>query len=824
MEIKHYPTFKYIDAGNALSKWERILLEDLEIYRAKSDNIDICKSVARYASSEHKDGQPMLMGLTIDLDNDDLEKVLKEARALRDYFYDEWGLKTEEVRIYYSGNRSVHIEIQPETLGIHPNEKLYLYIKEVLRAIADELELGCVDLSIYAKRHLFRCAGTKHSKTGRYKVEIDPSELNLPAGDLQKLGDTNRGSLYQDLELSENAVASQRFKGLFETAQKSIDEATYRGSSIESISMLKGMEKYPPCIQDLLDNGIIRSGTRNRATLTLACFLKDNGKTKDETIEILTQWVKAIPAGLTYTDEKTRVEQTVALVNYIFSEAGRDYRFACQFILSLGDKSFPVRCKARCQLHIGKETRKQIKSESALETTVKTAYLPKVGNLLVDLVYDPLTKTASFAVYDPQKDEVKYVKEVSDYPIIYEPYIDENVLKGNVLLPSKAEEYESDEKLCEEINNFILKYYNEPSPIYRTFNTSYVLFTWAYDRFRSWCYLQFLGRAGGGKTRGLEAIGYISYRPTLLAGGDTAPCMFRMLNTYRGTAVIDEASFTTKSEAHLAITQILNVGYKLSGTVGRCEGDDNRQVRYNVGGPKLLATRDEFYDDGLRSRCFVRRTGRDNRIRKGAKRQPFTLPEGFEEEALALRNKLLMFRFRHWNNAKLDPSLEIDGVDSRINEIVVPVLSIVDSPAFKKDIEELAKEQQVDLKQQRQSSSEGEVLKAIDEIGLHTGDIAPADIGDKINAGKKDKFISTHSVTKILKRMELSLHKYGNRWLLTNCEKNQEMLKGLFQDYDLADRAAPDAGDEAPEDNNKGGSKDTDLFLPSGGGDEVVPF
>ena len=72
--------------------------------------------------------------------------------------------------------------------------------------------------------------------------------------------------------------------------------------------------------------------------------------------------------------------------------------------------------------------------------------------------------------------------------------------------------------------------------------------------------------------------------------------------------------------------------------------------------------------------------------------------------------------------------------------------------------------------------------------------------------------------------MELRLHKYGNKWMLTKCEKNQELLEGLLQDYDLADRAAPEAGDEAPEANNKEGGKGTDLFPPTEGGDEVVSF
>jgi len=742
----------------------------------------------------------MLMRVAIDLDGENLENVLKEARLLQGYFCRTWELKKEEVRLYYSGNRSIHIEIQPETLGISPHEKSYLYIKEAVRAIADNLELDCVDYSIYAKRHLFRCAGTIHSKTGKFKVELDPDELNLPVEELKKLADTNRSSLYQeqDLDLTKNETASKYFNAIFEVARKGIDESSFRGSSTENLSLVKGIDKYPACVQDIFDNSIVIKGTRNRAVLSLTCFLKDNGKTKDEIVKILTPWVKAIPAGLTATDENKRLEQMECLVHFIFSESGNDYHFACPFILSLGTSQYAIKCKSRCQLRINKETRAKIKDESRPEDRVPIAYIPEVGGFLAELIYDPITKTASFALYNPQNDEVSYAEEiVLEYPKLYVPFIDENILKGSILLPSKAEEYGSDEALYKEVNNFIARYYHEPIKRYRTFYALYVIFSWVYDRFPSWCYLQFLGRAGGGKSRGLESIGHICYRPIILAGADTSACMLRMLDLYRGTAVLDEATFTSKSEAHSTVVQILNVGNKINGSVGRCEGDDNRPVRYMVGGPKILASRDDFYDDGLRSRCFVRRTGRDNRIKEGEGKQPVILSDTFRQEAAALRNKLLLWRFRHWNGAKLNLDLEIRGVESRINEIIIPVLSVMNNDVVRQDIEELANEQQQDLKQQRQSSLEGEILRAIQEIGLGPDDISPSEIRDVINKDKdkNEKPVTTHSITKSLKKLEFKLKKYGNRHSLENCPGNNALLEQLYRDYDLVE-VLPDVAEE----------------------------
>jgi hypothetical protein len=790
MNTTYYPSFKYVDIGNAKSKWLRILLTDLEKYRSELGNADFCKSLACYSSQTPQSEELMLIGIIIDLDNDNLEVVLVEARSFRDYFYGSWGLRKEDVRFYYSGNRSIHIEIQPETLGISPHSRLYLYIRETVRTIADNLGLGSVDYSLYARRHLLRCVGAVHSKTNKYKIELDPSELNLSTEELYKLGDSNRGYLYKnEVVLSKNETAAKYFSEIFDVAKNTIDESDFRGSKIENLSVIRGMSKFPACVKDLFDNNIRMKGTRNRATLALITFFKDAGKTKAEILELLIPWAKAMPSDLTGADEQERITHIKSLIDYLFSETGKDFHFACQFILSLGNKDAPIECKPRCQLHFTKETHLNILNASTPKIIKPISYLPEVGNFLTELVWDPADNVSLFALYNTQSGEVKYVEEILfEYPIVYIPHIDENVLKGSVLLPSRTQEYGSEEDIYAEVSNFIDKYYNEPDKTCRALNTCYVFFSWVYDKFRSWCYLQFLGRAGGGKSRALEAIGHICYRPILLAGADTAACMLRMQDAYRGTGVMDEATFIERNEAHQAIVQMLNVGYKLNGSVGRCEGDENIQVRYIVASPKLLATRIEFFDDGLRSRCFVKRTGLDNRIKEGKLRQPFVLPDCFEDEARTIRNKLLLWRFRHWKNAKLNPEFEIKGVESRINEIVVPILSVMGaSDSARRDIEALARQQQEDLKQQRQTSLEGEILRAIKNNEFTEGDIMPADIAKEINKDRERRPISTHAITSILKRMELELHKYGNRYMLTDSPKNRELLQQLFKDYDLND-------------------------------------
>jgi len=53
------------------------------------------------------------------------------------------------------------------------------------------------------------------------------------------------------------------------------------------------------------------------------------------------------------------------------------------------------------------------------------------------------------------------------------------------------------------------------------------------------------------------------------------------------------------------------------------------------------------------------------------------LPETFKEEARELRNKLLLYRFHRRLEVKLDPGLADPKLEPRLNQILLPLLSVV---------------------------------------------------------------------------------------------------------------------------------------------------
>jgi len=129
-------------------------------------------------------------------------------------------------------------------------------------------------------------------------------------------------------------------------------------------------------------------------------------------------------------------------------------------------------------------------------------------------------------------------------------------------------------------------------------------------------------------------------------GNITGAGLFRIIDMVRGTMAIDEADFKSSAEWS-DITKILNTGYATGMPVIRCNmsGDDFIPEAFNVFGPKIISTRKRFDDDATETRCLTFET-RECVI---PDRIPFQLPLTFENEARALRNKLLKWRFEHFH-------------------------------------------------------------------------------------------------------------------------------------------------------------------------------
>src|SRR6266542_6038693 len=94
-----------------------------------------------------------------------------------------------------------------------------------------------------------------------------------------------------------------------------------------------------------------------------------------------------------------------------------------------------------------------------------------------------------------------------------------------------------------------------------------------------------------------------------------------------------------------------------------------------------------FEDRALESRCITEEMGQ-SRLRDEV---PINLPSHHKEEALRIRNKLLLFRFRNFHKGRAVEDLVDRTIEPRLNQIFVPLLSIVDDPSAIDDLRELAR-------------------------------------------------------------------------------------------------------------------------------------
>lgn len=147
-----------------LVTWEEALS-----FADKYNNTGIYTSVFRYDNPNLFEATPV-SSLYFDLDSDDTNEALTEARILYNYFIQF--VPDEAIRIYFTGAKGFHIELEAIALGITPTKNLDKIFRFIATDLKNKFELKTLDFSVYDKRRMWRLAGSKHQKTGLYKNDI----------------------------------------------------------------------------------------------------------------------------------------------------------------------------------------------------------------------------------------------------------------------------------------------------------------------------------------------------------------------------------------------------------------------------------------------------------------------------------------------------------------------------------------------------------------------------------------------------------------------------------------------------------------------------
>lgn len=395
--------------------------------------------------------------------------------------------------------------------------------------------------------------------------------------------------------------------------------------------------EYPLCVKKALQDVITDKGMRYYTLYGLASFYKQIGVPRDLAMARLKRW----------NFEKCATPHSNEIVEQGINGAyDSEKKTGCNFWDNQAEMC-PYKTKDECN-YINKlktrpkSEREKEKEKKRIEEVTKLI----TGDTLYEQVYNPLTFETKFIYLN--EGQPHYKEEVEYNGITYLPVNDKKAIEmGAIYFPDKPMEYGSLKELMEEINAFIKKYM-DISELFRMFSTWYVIFSWVTDKINTVPYLRVVSDFGTGKSRFLQTVGKLCYKPMILAGATTVASMFRSIERWKGTLLLEEYTPKESGEEEDE-TKILNCGFERGIPVTRCDKETGKLNYFDTFGPKVISSRQEFDDQALNSRCLTETLTetRRNDI-------PIILPDEFYIEQQNIRNKLLMFRLHHWKEIDSD--------------------------------------------------------------------------------------------------------------------------------------------------------------------------
>jgi len=437
-------------------------------------------------------------------------------------------------------------------------------------------------------------------------------------------------------------------------------------------------------------------------------------------------------------------------------------------------------------------------AEKQLLIPTASAVLP--DGQLVEMVYDPTLRKTQFVCGTGEAWGYEESAELSPAERLVPYSATNNLVKhGVVLFPSEPTEYGTVSDLISRIRDFVHRYV-ELSPDFEAIAVYYVLFTWIYDAFHEVPYVRVRGGYGSGKTRFLLAVGSLCRFPIFASAASTVSPVFRLLDSFRGTLILDEGDFRYSDEKS-EIVKILNNGNARGFPVLRTEVSPKKEFdprAYHVFGPKIVATRGFFQDRALESRCLTE----DMRGGKLRHDIPLNLDDSFHEEARTLRNQLLLYRLRHFKDARGQTRAGARDLEPRLQQIFGPLVSVIDDVSAREWIVGVLGKYNEDLVEERSETAEAQILTVIRDLVSKGPDVRLAiqDITTEFIArygAEYERRVTPRWIGSLVRR-RLGLKPSRSTGLFTLGPEDVARLKALYVRYGL-EPAATDVAEPPVE-------------------------
>lgn len=362
------------------------------------------------------------------------------------------------------------------------------------------------------------------------------------------------------------------------------------------------------------------------------------------------------------------------------------------------------------------------------------------------------------AVEDDAEDKGNNEKNNSNNSIIYIPIRNDHIYKGMVILPRAPVECTFEEVIPEAID-FVRSGFD---PCGKNAETKlYVLLameSWILDRERSEHpiagvgvfapILPIRGPSGSGKNRLANMLRFLSYHPFFDVSTSRIPSLFRPLDLWKGTLVIDEGDFKNTGE-NSELIHFLNA--RATGTpIGRQNPNNPSECQvFDSFGITIITQRRHFDDNATEGRAIPMRTD------IGKKDFPTIETQKIIDKGRDMQDRLLYLRMKYWNDIYINKSMWIEGTsDHRLNSALIPLMALSRfAPWIEDFIKSLIKPIERERRKVKAQSADGMVINAM---------------WDKISDGEWD----THN----------KLFFIGNGKEYLRRKANQDSIDGLDED------------------------------------------
>lgn len=183
---KYLSSWRYVEVARYIPKLDRVIrikngdnpliidVANIEKFRSENSNEGLYTSIWQYNNTDI-DKATRLASLYFDIDSAEFDIAHKEAITLYEYLLQH--VPSESVIVYFTGKKGFHIECEAIALGINPSNNLPNIFRFIAETLKNDLNLKCLDFSVYDPRRMWRLPGSRHQATKLYKNALPSSVL-----------------------------------------------------------------------------------------------------------------------------------------------------------------------------------------------------------------------------------------------------------------------------------------------------------------------------------------------------------------------------------------------------------------------------------------------------------------------------------------------------------------------------------------------------------------------------------------------------------------------------------------------------------------------